>query len=764
MPLPLTASLKKFVAIACSMVIFGAALVVAPSSAEAAGYQLPCNPYTLSGYDFGSWSSSMRGYHAGQDVACASGTPVYAVSDGQVVYSARTPDSYRWGNLIMIQHFNPDGTQITSLYGHLSNDRRVANGQMVTKGQLIGFIGPGWTLENGNWGDHLHFAMRHGPYKSAIGSYDATIHGYEPANMLATYAHPSNYINGRLVTYDYQIESIPGQGVHGKNEEYYIDFNLRNTGTATWKMNGPDAMRLGTLAPMDHVCGFSVDMIGHGWAAGHRIALMADTQPGAVGTFRARFSNKTVPPGRYIERFAPVIDGKMWLPNKNINVTNDVLPPQIRAEFYSQALYPTLNSTNLAGYTNGNYLVPGQRMNMKFFLKNSGDTPWQVGGNNPVNLGTGNPYDRPSAFATGGDFTIPTSENWPRYNRPSTIDGRLDTSNNTVVPAGVINPGDIAVFSFTMTAPRTPGYYQEYFQPVMEGVTWMNNLGMWFPMRVLPVGYHYEYAGQENPAPIPLGGGGSAASVSLRNSGQSPWPVNGNVRLGTDRLRDRASDFKGNDWLSANRTSAIDANVSVPGKSTIAPGEVAKFTFTVNDPTRVDGAYPEYFRPLVEGVAWMPEDYGIYVPVTVQSPPLQYEYVAQSFDRPLNNLRYGDTLNATLSVRNTGSQTWAANQVNLGTSRPQDRISGFAVLSGPDAWPLANRPSYIDGKATGSNVLSATATGDVAQGQIAVFRIPMKVPAGLTPGTYNEYFNLVKEGVSWLPDRNIFFPLTVLGQ
>lgn len=747
------------------MVILGVAVAAAPSPAQAAGYQLPCSPYKLSGYDFGEWSSGMRGYHAGQDVACSVGTPVYAAADGQVVYSARTPDSYRWGNLILIQHVNPDGSQVTSINGHLSNDRRVANGQMVTKGQLIGFIGPAWTLENGNWGDHLHFGLHYGPYAAAIGTYAPNIRGYESAALLPSYAHPSNYIGGRLVTYDYQIESVPGQGTYGKNEEYYIDFNLRNTGTATWKMNGPDAMRLGTIAPMDHINGFSVDMIGHGWASGNRIALMADTPPGALGTFRARFSNKTVPAGRYIERFAPVIDGKMWLPNKDINVTNTVLPPQIKAEFYSQGLYPTLNSTNLNGYTNGSYLVPGQKMNMKFFIKNSGDTPWNTRGNNPVNLGTGNPYDRPSSFATGGDYAIPTSENWPRYNRPSTIDGRLETANNTVVAADVINPGQIAVFSFTMTAPATPGEYREYFQPVMEGVTWMNNLGMWFPMRVLQPGYHYEYVGQENPAPIPLGGGGSTASISLRNSGQSSWNVNGNVRLGTDKARDRISDFKGNDWLSANRATAIDSNASAPGKTTVGPGEVAKFTYTVNDPTRVDGAYPEYFRPLVEGVTWMPEDYGIYVPVTVQSPPLQYEYVAQSFDRPLDNLRAGDTVIATLAVRNTGAQTWAAagaNGVHVGTTRPQDRNSSFAVLSGSDPWLLANRASYIDGKATGTNVLAATATGDVAQGQIAIFRIPMKIPAGITPGTYNEYFNLVKEGVAWLPDKSIFFPLTVV--
>ncbi|MDP9212142.1 MAG: M23 family metallopeptidase, partial [bacterium] len=138
-------------------------LVPAAPAEAADGYQYPCSPYRLSGYNFGQYVSGW-GYHAGQDIGCSSGTPVYAIADGKVVYSALTPDSWRWGNLIMIEHTNPDGSKATSLYGHLSNNRRVAAGQHVSKGQHIGAIGPSNTRENGRWGDHLHFAVHLGAY------------------------------------------------------------------------------------------------------------------------------------------------------------------------------------------------------------------------------------------------------------------------------------------------------------------------------------------------------------------------------------------------------------------------------------------------------------------------------------------------------------------------------------------------------------------------------------------------------------------------
>jgi len=66
-----------------------------------------------------------------------------------------------WGNLIVIEHRLPDGSYLTSVYGHLASRRLVSVGDVVTAGQVIGTVGrPG--VENGGYKAHLHFAVREG--------------------------------------------------------------------------------------------------------------------------------------------------------------------------------------------------------------------------------------------------------------------------------------------------------------------------------------------------------------------------------------------------------------------------------------------------------------------------------------------------------------------------------------------------------------------------------------------------------------------------
>lgn len=756
--------IRTFLISTLAVVALAITIAPRPSTAAATAYTFPCAGYQLSGYDFGQFVSGW-GYHAAQDVTCPAATPLYAVADGQVVYSAKTPDSYRWGNLVLIQHTNPDGSQITSLYGHMSAARQVAAGQMVQKGQLIGYVGPGYTAENGNWGAHLHFGMRQGAYNAAIGTYAPGIAGYVPASILPKWVNPASYISGRTQVYDYQPVSVVGGGSRGKNEQYHVDVNLRNTGTVTWNNAN---FRLGTLVPTDRGSGFSTGMIGSGWVSPNRVYLMNNTAPGEVGTFRAVYNNASVAPGSYVERFAPLIEGQAWLPDKGISVATQVRPPVYGSSYIMQGAYAP-NVPRFDSPMTPNYLVPGQKVNLKLMLRNTGDVAWQKGGPNPVRLGTSQPQGRASDFATGGDLSIATSENWPYYNRATGVDGRYDETTNGPVPADTIRPGEIGIFSFVMTAPSRPGTYREYFQPVMEGVTWLNDQGIYFDLRVLPTGLHYEYAGQDNPAPVAMGGGESEAIVKIRNTGQTSWPVGGNLRLGTDRTLDRASAFRGSDWLSPSRASTIDRNDSVPGKTVISPGEVAAFSFRVADSLYPDGSYSEYLRPVWDGVAWLPEDYGMFVSATVKSGALNHAFVSQSFDKSPATLRVGEKVTATVTLRNLGTTPWTntgANPVRLGTSRPLDRASGFAMLTSAsalsivDPWLTANRASGLDGK----NGVGATALDPnivVRQGESAIFRVPMSVPGGLPYGAYPEYFNLVQEGVGWFTDLGIYFPLTI---
>lgn len=107
----------------------------------------PCPDGTFNGNDYPTYPSG--GYHAGRDIACPIGTPVYAAASGTVIHINDQADTY--GNHIMIAH----GNEVYTLYAHCS-ELLVSVGDTVTQGQLIALSG-----NTGNTtGPHLHFEVR----------------------------------------------------------------------------------------------------------------------------------------------------------------------------------------------------------------------------------------------------------------------------------------------------------------------------------------------------------------------------------------------------------------------------------------------------------------------------------------------------------------------------------------------------------------------------------------------------------------------------
>jgi murein DD-endopeptidase MepM/ murein hydrolase activator NlpD len=91
--------------------------------------------------------AEVGGVHHGLDLRAAVGDPVYAAQAGVVVYARNTPTSTA-GNWIGIKHAG----EMLTRYLHLSQIR-VAVGQLVYRGQLVGLAGStGFSS-----GPHLHF-------------------------------------------------------------------------------------------------------------------------------------------------------------------------------------------------------------------------------------------------------------------------------------------------------------------------------------------------------------------------------------------------------------------------------------------------------------------------------------------------------------------------------------------------------------------------------------------------------------------------------
>jgi len=86
--------------------------------------------------------------HRGVDYAAPTGTPIRAAGDGKVVFRG-TQGGY--GNVVILQH----GSNITTLYGHMSRFSSARVGSHVRQGDVIGYVGStGFAT-----GPHLHWAI-----------------------------------------------------------------------------------------------------------------------------------------------------------------------------------------------------------------------------------------------------------------------------------------------------------------------------------------------------------------------------------------------------------------------------------------------------------------------------------------------------------------------------------------------------------------------------------------------------------------------------
>ncbi len=96
-------------------------------------------------------------FHSGVDISSSYGTPVKASNAGKVIYTGWYGG---YGKVVIIDHGNMDcgsqkGKRFSTLYAHLSSIK-VSNGNIITKGQIIGREGTtGYST-----GPHLHFEVR----------------------------------------------------------------------------------------------------------------------------------------------------------------------------------------------------------------------------------------------------------------------------------------------------------------------------------------------------------------------------------------------------------------------------------------------------------------------------------------------------------------------------------------------------------------------------------------------------------------------------
>lgn len=350
-----------------------------------------------------------------------------------------------------------------------------------------------------------------------------------------------------------------------------VQIQIKNTGTTTWVNSGANAVKLGTIEPRDRV-----GKLYHGsWLSPNRAATMQEVTVagGEVATFT--FDVTAVGAGQVTEKLGLVAEGVTWFDGFSVSITLQVQPAVWKAALVQQS------ASNVS-------LKSGEVGELSVQIRNDGDVAWQNIGAFAVKVGTASPVDRKSSFV---------SASWLSPNRVSSAEM-------------IVAPGETGTFKLNLQAPIKTGTYVEKFALVAEGITWFD-VNFSVTINVVPAIYSAEYVGQSASSLSLTSGQTATVWVDFKNSGNTIWRSSGDTmaKLGTARNLDRQSVFYDSSWLSPNRAATFL-------QAEVKPGEVARFTFVVRAPDRVGENFKEYFRPVIEGVAWLP-DLGVYFDISI---------------------------------------------------------------------------------------------------------------------------------------------------
>lgn len=364
-------------------------------------------------------------------------------------------------------------------------------------------------------------------------------------------------------------------------DRVYVGFTVKNTSNYVWS-NTSFPITVGTSRSLDRNSPFCDST----WLGCNRPARMQEStvNPGETATFEF-WMKAPSQHGRYLEYFNLVAEGQAWFPDIGLVFESTVSPPTYTWQTVGQYAYTDENKTTGKSTQN---LMPGDRVFVGVRALNTGNMPWNKSGSNPVHLGTSHNLDRNSIFY---------DPSWLGTNRPAAL------VENQVLP------GQVGTFEFWFTASNRPGTYSEYFTPVVEGITWMNDGGMNFyssiptPVYAWQLVSQYAYTDQTKST-----GKGTTnltpgervyVGFTARNTGNVTWKNNGAwpVNVGMTHPVDRLSHYFDGTWLGQNRPARLI-------ESSVAPGQVGTFEFWMKAPSNQSGISLEYFSLVAEGAAW----------------------------------------------------------------------------------------------------------------------------------------------------------------
>src|SRR3989454_4366891 len=235
-------------------------------------------------------------------------------------------------------------------------------------------------------------------------------------------------------------------------------------------------------------------------------------------------------------------------------------------------------------------LQPAATTQVTLLFRNTGTKTWTRGlAGSQVALGVNGDS---GAFSAMG-----MNIGWPSANRVA------------VQNEASVGPGGIASFSFTVKAPFSAGTVRIPLRPVIDGVAWLEDQGVFIPVTTV-VDYHSRWVSESAFPTLRVGQVSGPLSIVFRNSGNESWirgTLGQEARLAVNQDNAQWAAL-GVNWMSDNR-------VAPQTEASVVPGGVGTFTFQVRAPM-TPGLYAIHLRPVIDAVTWM-EDEGVFLYITV---------------------------------------------------------------------------------------------------------------------------------------------------
>lgn len=274
-----------------------------------------------------------------------------------------------------------------------------------------------------------------------------------------------------------------------------------------------------------------------------------------------------------------------------------------------------------------------------------------------------------------------------------------------------VAPGQQKTFLFNVTAPASTGNYNFQWQLLQENAEW---IGSPTPNRAVSVAVGAisnvaQFIAQSLPTAM-VAGGLYSASVTFQNVGTKTWTQASNHSLGSLNPKDNST------WgFSRVFLGATDA---------IGQGQQKTFIFNVRAPAAA-GTYNFQWQ-MVQDVQSLLGDATPNVAVVVNVAPnsLLEQFISQSVPTVMS---VGVSYPVAITLQNAGSATWTlAGNYRLGSQNPENN----------QTWGLSR--VYLGPR------------DNIGRGQQQTFSFTVTAPS--VPGTYNFQWQMVQEGLAWLPE------------